>query len=585
MGDRQDSLYPVAVLIDELKNEDIQLRLNSIRRLSTIAVALGAERTRNELVPFLNESIDDEDDVLLALADELGGFAEYVGGPPHAATLLTPLETLATVEETVVREKAVESLTKVAAQLSDPHLLEHFVPLIRRLAQGDWFTSRISACGLFAVGYGRMPLAVKGEMRASFGQLCRDDTPMVRRAAASHLGKLAAAMYECDEADHFKADLLPLFASLSADEQDSVRLLAVDNCVRVGALLSTAEHQASVLPIIRAVSADKSWRVRYVVAELFCALCERVGDDITVAEMLPTFVSLLQDTEAEVRTAAAFKATGFAEMLPPEQVLGHLMPCVAELCADGSQHVRAALAAVIMGLSRVLGRSATVEHLLPRFLDLLKDEFPEVRLNIIASLGAVSEVIGVEELSQSLLPAIAELAADRQWRVRLAIIECIPLLAAQLGVRFFEEQLCAMCIDWLHDCVYTIRESAIVNLKQIVEAFGVEWAASTLLPAVLDATAAHPNFLHRMTLLSAVASLAPIVGRDVLTATLLPVVLNMQRDSVPNIRFNVAKTLQALVGELAPDVVASSVKPCLLALCDDADKDVRYYATQALQSC
>jgi len=50
----QDSLYPVAILIDELKNEDIQLRLNSIRRLSTIALALGAERTREELIPFLN---------------------------------------------------------------------------------------------------------------------------------------------------------------------------------------------------------------------------------------------------------------------------------------------------------------------------------------------------------------------------------------------------------------------------------------------------------------------------------------------------------------------------------------------------
>lgn len=48
------SLYPVAILIDELKNEDIQLRLNSIRRLSTIAVALGVERTRDELIPFLN---------------------------------------------------------------------------------------------------------------------------------------------------------------------------------------------------------------------------------------------------------------------------------------------------------------------------------------------------------------------------------------------------------------------------------------------------------------------------------------------------------------------------------------------------
>lgn len=126
-----DSLYPIAVLIDELKNEDIQvttempvnnrkffdsfwnfiflltlftekksikstmlsivcccpneniikklflsfqLRLNSIKKLSTIALALGEERTRTELVPFLTETIYDEDEVLLALAEQLGTF-------------------------------------------------------------------------------------------------------------------------------------------------------------------------------------------------------------------------------------------------------------------------------------------------------------------------------------------------------------------------------------------------------------------------------------------------------------------------------------------------------------------------------
>ena len=46
-----DSLYPVAILIDELKNEDMKLRLNSIRRLSTIAVALGVERTVRQQPP------------------------------------------------------------------------------------------------------------------------------------------------------------------------------------------------------------------------------------------------------------------------------------------------------------------------------------------------------------------------------------------------------------------------------------------------------------------------------------------------------------------------------------------------------
>ncbi|KAI7114472.1 hypothetical protein KC343_g15458, partial [Hortaea werneckii] len=71
-----DELYPIAVLIDELKHDDVLLRLNAIRRLSTIALALGPERTRDELIPFLDESVEDEDEVLTALSDELGSFVE-----------------------------------------------------------------------------------------------------------------------------------------------------------------------------------------------------------------------------------------------------------------------------------------------------------------------------------------------------------------------------------------------------------------------------------------------------------------------------------------------------------------------------
>jgi len=37
-----------------LQHDDVLLRLNAIHRLSTIALALGAERTREELIPFLD---------------------------------------------------------------------------------------------------------------------------------------------------------------------------------------------------------------------------------------------------------------------------------------------------------------------------------------------------------------------------------------------------------------------------------------------------------------------------------------------------------------------------------------------------
>lgn len=51
------------------------------------------------------ESIDDEDEVLLVLAGELGDFVEYIGGPEFAHILLQPLENLTAVEETMVRDK------------------------------------------------------------------------------------------------------------------------------------------------------------------------------------------------------------------------------------------------------------------------------------------------------------------------------------------------------------------------------------------------------------------------------------------------------------------------------------------------
>lgn len=92
--------------MDELRSDDTQLRLNAIHRVSTIALALGPDRAREELIPFLQDSCDDEDEVLLALAEELGrGFDEYIGGPQYAHLLLGPLETLSTVEETLVRDK------------------------------------------------------------------------------------------------------------------------------------------------------------------------------------------------------------------------------------------------------------------------------------------------------------------------------------------------------------------------------------------------------------------------------------------------------------------------------------------------
>lgn len=291
-----EPLYPIAVLIDELKNDDIQLRLNFICRLSTIARALGEERTRKELIHFLSENSDDDDEVLLAMAGELVVFIPFVGGVEHAHVLLPPLESLCTVEETCVREKVVDSLCKIGSEMRESDLVDSFVPLVKRLAAGEWFAARVSACGLFHVPYQGCTDVLKTELQSIYNQLCQDDMPMVRRAAATNLGKFATTL----ESSYLNAEIMTMFDDLTKDEQDSVRLLAVKGCAALGKLLEPQDCVARVLPVIVNFSQDKSWRVRYMVANQLYELCEAVGPDCTKTDLVPAYVRLLQDNEAEV---------------------------------------------------------------------------------------------------------------------------------------------------------------------------------------------------------------------------------------------------------------------------------------------
>jgi serine/threonine-protein phosphatase 2A regulatory subunit A len=74
--------------------------------------------------------------------------------------------------------------------------------------------------------------------------------------------------------DNIKGEFMPVFQVLAKDDQDSVRLLAVEGCVAIAATLDREDAVALVLPIVQVCVADKSWRVRYMVADQFTNLCK-----------------------------------------------------------------------------------------------------------------------------------------------------------------------------------------------------------------------------------------------------------------------------------------------------------------------
>jgi serine/threonine-protein phosphatase 2A regulatory subunit A len=58
--------------------------------------------------------------------------------------------------------------------------------------------------------------------------------------------------------------------------------------------------------------------------------------------------------------------------------------------------------------------------------------------------------------------------------------------------------LSSLCMSWLGDTVFSIREAAVENLKSLTEIFGVEWAQHAIIPKVVEMSQ-EANYLYRMT--------------------------------------------------------------------------------------
>jgi len=75
---------------------------------------------------------------------------------------------------------------------------------------------------------------------------------------------------------------------------------------------------------------------------------------------------------------------------------------------------------------------------------------------------------------------------------------------------------------------------------------------------------------------------------DIIRSDVIGPLLELSKDPIPNIRFNVAKALEVMAttfldGTEGRNFIRDWVKPTLEHLQSDPDADVRYFASRALQ--
>lgn len=588
-------LHPINVLTEELRNEDVQARLKSITKLSTIALALGSERTRNDLLPFIMETVYDEDEVLLALAEQLGGFIPLVGGEHYAHLLFSPLESLACIEETVVRDKAVEVMNRIACSIPKEHLEQYFMPLIRRLSTGDWFTSRVSACGLYASCYKRANPTIQEELRTLFKSLSEDDTPMVRRAAASNLQGFCEALLDSSNADGNVIDCsLEVMKTLSLnDEQDSVRALTVGALVSVIKRSSQPAQLTEVYRTFRELADDKSWRVRQQVAQKYETiqkgfLAKMPGDTEVEEGLLNYFIAMVRDTEAEVRLKISPKFGIVAKQFPVAKratiTQNQLLPILSGLINDTTAQAQTKpdLGSSLVDIAEILDKETAKAEILPLILHMLRDDACEVRMNVISNLTKFDQYLGMDAIVEQVLPQIIDLAGDTKWRVRWAIIENIPVLAAAIGRAAFDEKLSHIVLSALRDSVHLVRQQACKCVAQLVKEFGSDWMQSVVMPE-LQKLCVDGCYLKRLTCLEIMNQFLTLDINFSEVKVALPIVLSLAKDEVPNVKFNCALTYGKFskVSDKLESGETSAIKTALENYMKESDNDVSYYSKEA----
>lgn len=637
--DSSNDLFPLALLMDELKHDEVSNRVEAMQKLKIIAKALGPQRTRDELIPFLIDvAQDDEDEVFVVLAEQLNDtFIPFVGGVEFSKYILPPLEILASTEETLVRNKAVESLNYVASKMSREQILSDFIPLVEHLSLTEWFSSKCSACGLFLECFKKLQdkslqddLNMKKKLFEYYYNLGIDDTPMVRRSAAKSLPEiidLLSTGHSADKTNDVSLDIdlkfiSSMFEKVIGDLQDSVKFLAVEILISILSFfnnLDNYQHFEDLLSSAINLGNDQGWRIRYMVAENFNKITQQFyvvknGENSNYLDkLIPMFQKLTDDQETDVRKAAGKEIPQFCEFLikarlnkddlninsastsetrvsdTNEQTKGRyfyldqFLPLLEKLSTDANEQVRVSLASKITYMAKIMDREDCVYRLVPILISMLKDESPDVPLQIISHLENVNEVVGIEILKENLLPCIQELSIDLNWRVRLAVIENIPILAKQLKLEIFQEKLNMMCLNFLWDNVYSIRSAAITNLKKLCEIFGSEWANEEIIKKLLQSKSDILQvFTFRITLLHALTELISVVSNDIILEQILPFIEHLNDDKVPNIRFNVAKAYYVVVEKLGKNdyanLINNSILPKLNELIKDEDPDVRYFA-------
>ena len=566
-------------IIEGLISRDPKRQVISIRNISKLFPSISPDKFRNEFIPFLITCIpEEEDDVLEELFKvyrEIFNYIEYIKDTFPLVELIFHTGNIDIRKEIIIYLRHI-----IDKQSEFSNVEKDLFELIKKLANTEDPSNENGFVALSAEFFGDFKDKYRNQIYNLYLQFSqkKNQGKVIKIQISENLQKISKFIQ--------KEEFFEIFNFLMEEKCDAVRFNLVE------AIGNLKEKEKSKLEgyedfigeKINKFSEDESWRVRLMLAKFIPDIFELVkkiseGNSELKKIVLKSYLKLLQDKEGEVRSMACEKLEEAAEFLKDMDDFDKILSCLKNLKSDPLSYVRSSLASNILSMAPIIDTKKTNEYIFPIFLDLIKDEAHDIRMLIIKNLDKLNEVVNIDNYVQGIIPSLIEISDNNNWRVRNQVQEIIPTIARIVKKKIFLENIMPICLKWLTDQVYAIRQNACKILKRLYDIFKGEDFEKKLI-SKLNSMIKVDNYLIRITVVLLIKEfLIDEYELDFMEKKLFPILVKLSNDKISNVRQACTHVVKKL-GRLSKNKdVVKECKTIIDELKIDKDIEVVYAAT------
>ena len=535
-----------------------------------------ADKIISEFIPYIQKIINtEEDEVLLAISEELPRFKSYLDGKQMTAVLPLFLALLG-CEETVVRESTVEGLRKLVPSFTEEQVQKDLIPMVVNISNTEAFQWKVSACYLIRICY---PKAGKEKEKLVnlYFKLCDDDTPIIKRTAAKEFGPLCLII----EKDTVKSEMLNCYKKFM-NESDTVRVTILPSIVQLSKIFQEPELQKLHIQNINAASVDKSWRLRNELANLYPQFIDYFQNNPNL-DLVQPICTLMKDSETEVKASALKALNQVISKLPADKVTSQIVPTLRGLNNESNKDTKANIGLLFGPISRIIGYTSFNANLGTMMDTLMKDENAEVRLGVAKSMYEIFASSDGSLLS-STNSFLGTMQKDAQYRIRECVYDTLAKLGIKYGLEVFKNNIEGLFFNYLTDNVASVREIGIKSLSSLIKQFGTTWVTSSLIPKLQSHLSGQKiSYLNRMCMLHSVCVCAEYLDAKQNAEFIVPLLSKGLKDKIPNVRFYTIKLIEKIFKNL-DTTSKSKLEGSIKTLLSDEDPDVKYFASKFMGS-